>query len=60
MRYIDYERIVEEVEALCISAAYELGEDVLSALKAAMGKESSPAAKKIIEQVIEKILTYIK
>jgi len=35
VRYIEFEKIVETVESLCISAGYELPEDVLTALEKA-------------------------
>jgi len=53
MRYIEFEKIVETVESLCISAGYELPEDVLAALKESARKESNPGAVKILEQLIE-------
>ncbi len=53
MRYIEFEQIVETVESLCISAGYELPEDVLAALEEAARKESNPGAVKILEQLIE-------
>ena len=53
MRYIEFEKIVETVESLCISAGYELPEDVLAALKVAARKESNPGAVKILDQLIE-------
>ncbi len=53
MRYIGFEKIVETVESLCISAGYELPEDVLGALEEAAGKESNPGAVKILNQLIE-------
>ena len=53
MRYIEFEKIVETVESLCISAGYELPEDVLAALEEAVRKESNPGAVKILEQLIE-------
>jgi len=53
MRYIEFEKIAETVESLCIAAAYELGSDVLAALKNAAQKESSPTAAKILNQLIE-------
>ena len=53
MRYIEFEEIVETVESLCISAGYELPEDVLAALEEAARKESNPGAVKILEQLIE-------
>jgi fumarate hydratase subunit alpha len=53
VRYIEYQKIVDTVENLCISAAYELPEDVLTALQEAAQKESNPAAAKILNQLIE-------
>jgi len=53
VRYIDFEKVVETVESLCIAAAYELPEDVLAALKLAAKNESNPAAAKILNQLIE-------
>lgn len=53
MRYIEFEKIAETVESLCMSAGYELPEDVLAALKAAARKESNPKAANILNQLIE-------
>lgn len=53
MRYIEFQKIVDTVEELCISAAYELPEDVLAVLEEAAQKESRPAAAKILNQLIE-------
>jgi len=53
VRYIEFEKIVETVESLCISAGYELPEDVLTALEEAARKESDPKAAKILNQLIE-------
>ena len=53
MRYIEFEKIVETVESLCISAGYELPEDVFAALEGAAQKESNPTAAKILNQLIE-------
>lgn len=53
MRYIDYEKVVETVKGLCISAAYELGQDVLAVLKDALNKESNKGAREILEALIE-------
>ncbi len=53
MRHVEFEKIVETVESVCISAAYELPADVLAALKNAAQKESSPAAAEILNQIIE-------
>ena len=53
MRYIDFEKIVDTVESLCIEAAYVLPGDVLTALEKVVQKESSPGAKNILSQLIE-------
>ena len=53
MRYIEFEKIVRTVESLCISAGYELPEDVLDSLETAAQKESNPNAAKILSQLIE-------
>jgi fumarate hydratase subunit alpha len=53
MRHIEYKKIVEEVKALCIKAAYELPPDVLTALKKAVKSESNPLAAKILQQLVE-------
>jgi len=53
VRYIAFEKIVETVESLCISVCYELGSDVLTALKDAAQKETNPQAAKILNQLIE-------
>jgi len=53
VRYIDFEKIAETVESLCISACYELPDDVLAAFEEAAEKESNPAAVKILKKLIE-------
>jgi fumarate hydratase subunit alpha len=53
MRHIEFEKIVNTVESLCIASAYELPSDVLAALEQASRKESNPAAVKILNQLIE-------
>lgn len=53
MRYIQFEKIVETVKSLCIAAAYELPDDVLTFLKDAAAKESNGRAVKILNQLIE-------
>lgn len=53
MRYIEFEKVVRKVESLCISACYELGNDVLAAFEEAVQKESNLAAVKILEKLIE-------
>jgi fumarate hydratase subunit alpha len=51
-RIVEFEKIAQTVEKLCIEAAYELGEDVLEALKKAAGRETDAAAG-ILNQLIE-------
>ena len=53
MRYIKYQKIVEAVKSLCIEAAYELGDDVLTSLKKAAAEETNPKAVSILNQLIE-------
>jgi len=53
VRYVNFEKIAETVESLCIAACYELGDDVLNALAEAAQKESNPGAAKILNQLIE-------
>jgi len=53
VRYIEFEKIAETVESLCISAGYELPCDVLTALEKAAQKESNAAAAKILNQLVE-------
>ena len=53
MRTIQFEKIVSEVEKLCITAGLELPQDVLTSLQQAEKKESNASAKKILNQLIE-------
>jgi len=53
VRYIEFEKIAGIVESLCVSAAYELPDDVLAALKEAQRKETNSGAAKILNQLIE-------
>ena len=53
MRYVEFEKIAETVESLCVAAAYELPDDVLAALEEAAQHESNPGAVKILNQLIE-------
>ncbi|MBA7659402.1 L(+)-tartrate dehydratase subunit alpha [subsurface metagenome] len=53
MRYIEFEKIADTVESLCIAAGYELPNDVLTALEEAVQKESNPGAVRIIKRLIE-------
>ena len=53
MRHIEFEKIAEAVESLCISACYELPADVLAAIEKAAQRESNPAAVRILRQLID-------
>jgi len=53
MREISTEKITAAVAGLCMSANYELGDDVKAALKAAHKTETSPVGRGILEQIIE-------
>ena len=53
MRYIEFEKIVDTLESLCIAAAYELPDDIFAVLETAAQKESYPTAAKIIKKLIE-------
>jgi len=53
MRPVTFEKIVDAVKSLCITAAYELPDDVFGALKEAAKKESNARAAKILNQLIE-------
>ena len=53
MRYVEFEKVAETVESLCIGACYELSEDVLAALEEAARKESNPTAVTILKKLIE-------
>jgi len=53
MRTVQFEKVVSEVEKLCIKSSHELPQDVLTALQAAAQKESNASAKKILNQLIE-------
>lgn len=53
MRFIDFRQIAQTVEQLCISACYELPEDVLDALKRAAASERNQRAAKILNALIE-------
>jgi fumarate hydratase subunit alpha len=53
VRYIEFKKIVDTVESLCIESAYELPPDVHAALEDAAREESNPAAAKILNQLIE-------
>ena len=53
MREVEAKKITRAVADLCQKANFELGEDVLSALKEAREKEESPLAKDALDKIIE-------
>jgi fumarate hydratase subunit alpha len=53
MRTVSFEKVVSEVEKLCIAACHILPADVLSALEAAERSEQNLSAKKILNQLLE-------
>lgn len=53
MRTIKAGDITPKVKALCTSANFELGEDMLDAFKKGLEREESPAGKAVLEQLIE-------
>jgi fumarate hydratase subunit alpha len=53
VRYVEFEKIAEQVESLCIAACYELPDDVVKAIEAAAENESNPAAARILQKLIE-------
>ena len=53
MRYIESDKIIETVESLCTTVAYELPTDVLAALERASQKETNPGAVRILNQLLE-------
>ncbi|MDD4402107.1 MAG: fumarate hydratase, partial [Desulfitobacteriaceae bacterium] len=53
MKQIGVEEIIVAVEELCISANYDLGEDVIDSYKKALSKESSPLGRRVLECLIE-------
>lgn len=53
MREIDARTITQVVAELCQKANFELGEDVLKALRQARQIEESPSGKEVLDQIIE-------
>lgn len=52
MRSISAKDITEKVKALCMSAAYDLGDDVARALRSAREREASGLGKEVLDQII--------
>jgi len=53
VRKIDFHKIAEAVEQVCIDICHQLPDDVLSAIKESAEKESNPRAVEILNQLIE-------
>lgn len=53
MREIKAEAVTQAVARMCEEANLYLGDDVLDALKAALGKEESPMGREVLKQIIE-------
>ncbi len=53
MREITTETITETVAQMCMSANFELGDDVYAALETARTKETSPVGRGILEQITQ-------
>ena len=53
MKTIRFDDIVKKVKDACMSANFELGEDVITAFKKTKETEESPVGKEILEQLIE-------
>jgi fumarate hydratase subunit alpha len=55
VREISAEQISETVARLCMEANFDLGEDVVNALRSAVEKEESPTGKEILNIILENI-----
>lgn len=53
MKQIDLEKVISEVERLCIEANYFLDEKIMAKLKTACDSEISETGRNILEQIIE-------
>ena len=53
MKQIDLEKVISEVERLCIEANYFLDEKIMAKLKTACNSEISETGRNILEQIIE-------
>lgn len=53
MREIKYQTIVDTVANLCMDANYNLGEDVIKALRQGLEIEESPVGKDILKQLLD-------
>ena len=53
MKTIGFDDIIKKVKDACMSANFELGEDVITAFRKTKETEESPVGKEILEQLIE-------
>jgi fumarate hydratase subunit alpha len=53
VRKIDVKKVEDIVKDLCIKANIELGEDIIEAFEEAVGKETSPRAKEVLQKLIK-------
>lgn len=53
MKHLDLEKVINEVERLCIEANYYIGKDVLDTIKKAHSTEKSEVAKTVLDQIIQ-------
>src|SRR5512137_2779338 len=53
MRELQVSLITRAVKEMATSANFNIGEDILAALKAAVQSEESPTGREILEQIIE-------
>ena len=60
MREIHVEEIRDHVAQICIDAAYNLSDDVLTAFDRAIETETAPGAREIIELLKENIARFVK
>jgi fumarate hydratase subunit alpha len=53
VRQIQADQVIETVARLCIEANYDLGEDVLHALRTYRAQEPSPVGREVLDQILE-------
>lgn len=53
MRIINSEKIVNSVERICVDANYNLGDDLIASIRAALEREESPLGKEVLSQILE-------
>lgn len=53
MKTIEYDTIVKEVKTICMTSNFELGDDVLNAIKSSLKTEESPSGIEILNILLE-------